>query len=238
MLPIATTFHHDNSSRFLPFVPIRAVVLDDNHFDQRRIERMARDSGLTITIDIAATLDALSDFIRRKTYDVAFLDYRLPAGSGRDAIDIMKADKNNQTCANIMVAGEVGLDTQATEMRNACDGFISKDQLNPDLLRNAVIASLNDRAFVQTDGVEDAVSIAAASSPRIEAEVENLIREVRHLRATNKKTPIDMARRLSDLERSMIRIWTDIRGQKARETGQSNPFDILLSPGEPPQHHH
>ena len=227
MLPIATVSYDDPFSPLAPFLPIRALLLDDNRFDQRRIERMARDTGLMISVDIAPNLAAMSEYLDLRGYDVAFLDYRLPVGSGRDAVELLREHGANSNCAAIMVAGDEYLDNSALAMREACDGFISKDQLSTDILRASVTAILNDRAFEKSSAKQAPSAEIPDWHLEVEEDIECLIREIRRIRTMGHQETFDLAGSLAKLERRSIRIWSDIRKKGAECIGQEAKFDVL-----------
>jgi len=188
---------------------------------------MARDSGLMISIDIAPTLATMSEYLDLREYDVAFLDYRLPIGSGREAVDLLRENQANADCAAIMVAGDEFLDDYAEAMREACDGYISKDQLSPDMLRASVTAILNDRAFLNSIPPIQGPMAPPDWQIEVEADVEGLIREIRHIRTVGHTESFDLAASLAKLERRSIRIWSDIRKKGAEFIGQEAKFDVL-----------
>ncbi len=227
MLPIAMTTRDDYSSPAAPIIPIRALLLDDNRFDQRRIERMARESSLMITIDVAATLSDLVSLIDIHDYDIAFLDYRLPIGSGQDALNCLRAHHSNADCATIMVAGDEQLDNSAQIMRDACDSFISKDQLSPDLLRTSITKILSDRAMIDRTGVPQTPDPTTRQDTPLTAGIEDIIRDIRHLKAVYAAHSQSLKSTLSKLEMQSIRIWSDLRNQNEQVTEQETKFNLL-----------
>ena len=233
MLPIATMSHDNPIARATECPPIRALLLDDNRFDQRRIERLARDSGLMITVDVAANLATMAELLDLRDYDVALLDYRLPVGSGRDAIKLLREHQANHKCAAIMVAGDDFLDEAAQAMRAACDTYISKDELTAELLRSSVNSILNDRAMGKSKAVWNEGSQLQEWQVEVEASVEGLIREIRHLNSMRQSQKVDLSQSLSRLERRAIKLWSDIRRKGAEIIGQDNKFDVLVD--SPPQ---
>lgn len=202
--------------------------MDDNLFDQRRIQRMIRDSRLLVTIDTVASIDALAVQLDRGNYDIALLDYTLPIGSGRDAVDLVRRHYINNTCAAVMVAGDDAPDRGAVEMRRACDFFISKDDLSPTLLRSTILGLLSERAMasLQSPSHTHATATATIDAPELETEIESLIRDVRHLRVTTDGDSGALTARLSNLEQRSIRAWTALR-QTVKTKRSTGPFDLL-----------
>lgn len=187
--------------------PIRALLLDDSQFDQRRVTRLANASGLIIQLDTATDIAELGKMLDETRYDVVFLDYVLPRGSGNDALLILRKHSINRNSAAVMIAGDDAMDDAAVQMRKSCDASICKDHLTADLLRSVVMDALCERS---------AYMALADDLPEAEdhvQELEQLIREIRLIKYTagaNQRPSGDV---LSGIEHRAVTIWKQMKGQ-------------------------
>lgn len=122
--------------------PIKALLLDDSSFDRSRIRRMSRKTDLLIDMDEVSSLRELDTAVATSAYDLILVDYRLPEGSGLTALDHVLATDLNRNAAKIMITGNSALDTAVTAMRGGCHDFLTKDDMDVDRLRSAVLNAM------------------------------------------------------------------------------------------------
>lgn len=122
---------------------IRALLLDDSNFDRARIKRMASKTDLPITLDEVGSISEMDDAVRRSAYDLVLIDYRLPQGDGLMALDRIQQDPLNRDAGTIMITGNAGLDTAVTAMRNGCHDFLTKDAMDVQILRTAMMNAMS-----------------------------------------------------------------------------------------------
>ena len=122
--------------------PLRALVLDDDSFDRRRLTKMISSLPLAVTSDSAATLSELDARLRERTYDVVFVDYSLTDGTGLDALRILRASPGAGDMACVMVTGTQDAEIAAACFRDGCRDFITKSNLSPETL-NTTLQRLN-----------------------------------------------------------------------------------------------
>ncbi len=203
----------------LPVMPLKALLLDDSLFDRKRIERMARDTGLCLHIESVSCLSMMAKRLDGAEFNVVFLDYLLPEGSGHEAIEMLRTHAAHRNCAAIMIAGDDTYDEGAAAMREACDAYIAKDALTAERLRETVVAAINERAFASEARLD--VDLPATDDD-LAAELEVLIRNIRKSRNS-----INAANCWTDVERQAIQLWIKFRSVKDKAGSR---FDLLACP--------
>lgn len=167
--------------------PIRALILDDDAFDRRRLRRMISDLPISVTSDSAATLDEMRHCVRHRPYDVVFVDYGLAEGTGLDALAMLRGLPDMAGVHCIMVTGEQGADVAAACFRSGCRDYISKAQLTPDLLATTLHrlagfggnARFAPAAGMAADAAPFADAFARAVAPLVRDAVKDALRNVR-----------------------------------------------------------
>ena len=125
-----------------PASEIRALLLDDNTFDRKRIRRMSTKTDLPITLDEAGSIAELDAAVARTHYDLILIDYHLPEGDGIQALDLLLRNPLNRDAGKIMITGNGGYSTAVEAMRAGCHDFLSKDEMNAELLRRAMLKAI------------------------------------------------------------------------------------------------
>ena len=120
---------------------INAIVLEDNHFDRQAMERVVDRSELVISLTFVETLAELSRKIGEREFDVAIVDFRLPDGTGFDALKLISQSNLNAKCAGVMVASEAEATVAVSAMKSGCADYIVKDDLSPATLRRAITSA-------------------------------------------------------------------------------------------------
>lgn len=128
----------------------RILIVDDQRFDRARLRRMCE--GLEFEVDIyeADSLESLGTALELNTFDLIFLDYHLPEGSGLLAIDAIALDPRNRHAATIMVTGDGKSEVAIEAMKNGCSDFLVKDDLSNETLRRATINALQKASLTRS----------------------------------------------------------------------------------------
>ncbi len=127
---------------------IRALVLDDDDFDRRRLSRMSNATGLSLQVDAVGTIDAMREMLDASRYDVIFLDYWLAQDTGLDALAIIHDHAHNGDAATVMVTGNAKPELLVTAYKAGCRDVLRKEELNPDVLKASVLSVLPRRPEV------------------------------------------------------------------------------------------
>lgn len=121
---------------------IRVLLLDDSDFDRKRIRRFSNRTDLPIQLDEVGSIVDMDAAVARTHYDLILIDYRLPEGDGMMALDHIQKNAMNRDAGKIMISGNANTDTAVAAMRAGCHDFISKDGMDADLLRHAMVKAM------------------------------------------------------------------------------------------------
>lgn len=117
---------------------IKVLLLDDSNFDRERIRRLSRKTDLPIVLDEVGNIEEMAQRVRSEKYDVILLDYRLPVGSGLEALNHIKDNPHNRHAAKIMITGAGEVETAVQAMQGGCHDYLNKDNLDVHILRESV----------------------------------------------------------------------------------------------------
>ena len=121
---------------------IRVLLLDDSKFDRARIRRMSDKTNLSIQMDEVDSIATMNAAVARENYDLIMIDYRLPVGNGLDALDHVLQNDLNREAGKIMITGDGARETAVQAMRHGCHDFLTKEEMNADALRSAMLNAL------------------------------------------------------------------------------------------------
>lgn len=135
-------------SAFLPEIPrdrvIDAIVVDDDDFDRRRIRRYSEKMDVPIRLHEVPSLHDMQEKLREQRFDLILLDYQLSDGDGIHGLEMIRETGLQQDAAVIMISGNERADIAASAFRHGCQDFVTKGDLSPEVMRSAVLRSLND----------------------------------------------------------------------------------------------
>lgn len=120
----------------------RILIVDDQRFDRARLRRMCEALEFEVEISEADSLESMGTALELKVFDLIFLDYHMPEGSGLHAISAIEHDPRNRLAATIMVTGDGQSEIAIQAMKNGCSDFLVKDDLSNDSVRRAAINAL------------------------------------------------------------------------------------------------
>lgn len=121
---------------------LRVLLLDDSHFDCQRIRRLTTKTDLSIALDEVNSIKALDRAVEETPYDLILIDYRLPDGDGMEALEHVLQTPKNRDAAKIMITGNGAIETEVQALRRGCHDYISKTDLDADMLRTAMMNAL------------------------------------------------------------------------------------------------
>lgn len=117
------------------------LVLDDNSFDLSRIKRACAKTGLEVTTRLTASMVEFVEALDEKAYDLILVDYLLPEGNGLQAQRLVNNHPINFGAAVVMMSSEMRSDVAVASMKKGSLDCLDKDALDPDKLRELMIAS-------------------------------------------------------------------------------------------------
>ena len=121
---------------------ITLIVLEDVELDRWRLRRYCAKSGLKVSVSEAETIEDFRRQLDARRYDIAFVDYFLPEGSGFDAMEALGAHPDQTGARPILITGldRAGLAEEARRYRCTC--CLNKGDLSADLVRYAITSAL------------------------------------------------------------------------------------------------
>ncbi|MGJ8627739.1 MAG: response regulator [Sulfitobacter sp.] len=170
--------------------PIRALLLDDSNFDRARIRRLSKKTELALQLDEVGSIEELDHAVRKSSYDLILIDYRLPVGDGMKALSHVLDDPMNCDAGKIMITGDAAVETAVLALRSGCHDFITKETMSVDILRDAMlnamtVARQRVHMQMQSDQQRDIIRqglVAALNDSEVR---ENVVAMVRHQLAMN-----------------------------------------------------
>ena len=164
---------------------IRALLLDDSNFDRARIRRLSTQTDLPIQMDEVDSISQLDAAVAQNHYDLIMIDYRLPVGDGMVALNHVLNNAMNKDAGKIMITGNSAVDTAVQAMRGGCHDFLSKDEMDSDLLRGAIlnamtVAQQNQHLALRADQQRNLIReglVAALQDEEVTGSVISLVRQ-------------------------------------------------------------
>ena len=190
------------------FGTVRALVIDDNAFDCRRLQRLARESSLDIEMSDVATTAAFHAILDREQFDVIYVDLDLAGEDGMSLMPSVRAHPMNKQAAMIMVAGNGKSDIALEAVRAGFADYIEKSALTAASLERATVNALQkvrltmaaDTAEAETKSVEAVLrSFALACGNEMRPMMARMLRQVRQMRSEADRTAIARIRVLLGL---------------------------------------
>ena len=109
-------------------IPIRVLTLDDCPADAALCLRELEKAGFEVSADIVPSLVELAACVRSGLYDLLLADYRLPQGTGMDALPILKREANGIPL--ILVTGALGEEEAVDCVKQGATDFVLKHHLS------------------------------------------------------------------------------------------------------------
>ena len=195
---------------------ISVLVLDDQRFDRHKLGRLCATLPTHAEILNADSLAALNALLDATTFDLIFVDYNLPDGSGLDALERIRMSPRNCNAASIMITGADGEEIALDAMSRGCADFITKHELSPTTFTRAVTNALQKSALstqvaAQTFAREEVErvlkSFASQCANDIKPMLSRMMRQLRDLRDTPAQDHRTVTARRESVEASCMHLW-------------------------------
>ncbi len=121
---------------------LSVLMLDDDLIDREMLKYTAGQTGLDLVFREVASLDEFRQVLDIELFDLVFLDYRLVAGNGLEALEALRNHPHHANTAAVMVTGQADLTTAVEAMRQGCVDFLLKDTLTPEALLRVTMNAL------------------------------------------------------------------------------------------------
>ena len=137
------------------FGALNLLVLEDVEFDRWRLRRCCRKAGLNAKLFEADSLDAFRLQLDARPYDIAFVDYFLPEGTGFEALQTLSAHGAQRDAVPILLTGMERQDLAEAARRFHCAEFLHKGNLSAEVVRCSITAALWARDATRLSGSSD-----------------------------------------------------------------------------------
>lgn len=207
-------FVEQNDTGEFGFGLISALIVDDNAFDRRRLERTANETSLDFFLKEARNVQDFGRMLDRERFDVIYVDLNLAGDDGMKLLPIVRNHTVNHDAAMIMVAGESKAEVALQALRAGFSDYIEKDILSPASIERATINAVQKMrlsrakgfAEEETRSVESQLkSFANSCAYEMRPMVTRMVRQVRQLKSETKPTGVTSAT-LFEIEKTCARI--------------------------------
>lgn len=135
-------------------LPVEVMILDDDSFDRRRLQRMVTKMGREFRATACSSISDLTKELDHSAANVFLIDHMLGQSTGLDALDIIRQHPKSADCPSIMVSGQEDQQIIVDSIRAGCANFVSKHDLSVELLRSKIYAAISEAksgAMVELD---------------------------------------------------------------------------------------
>ncbi len=195
---------------------LRVIILDDNRFDQMRLQRITEKIGQPMDVTMVSTVGELESEMDESKFDVALIDYRLKGETGLDAIRLIRAHPMAADMATIMVASDADTDVVVNAIRSGCTNYLAKEDLSAERLGTAIASALRD-SLVDADltGPEKLryatycvlQGISEACFGEMRPIIGKMFKQVSFIRGCHAHGYVPSPEALRDIEDGCLQIW-------------------------------
>ncbi len=118
------------------------LILDDDPFDQKRLERTLQATGLPVRTASATTIDEFTNALDAGSYDVVLIDYLLPDSDGLQAQKMVQSHATNFAAAVVMMSNQMRTDVAIQSIKQGSMDCLDKIELDTQKLRDLMMASV------------------------------------------------------------------------------------------------
>lgn len=149
------------------------LILDDDTFEQRRLERQLRATGLPVTTVTTTTADEFALALDQKTFDIVLIDYLLPDSDGLSAQRLVQDHDVNRAASVVMMSNQMRTDVAIKSTKLGSLDCLDKGQLDTIKLRELMMTSVRVLAEASRHWIGDLLEQQRA---RIASDVAKLVR--------------------------------------------------------------
>ncbi|SIS53378.1 Response regulator receiver domain-containing protein [Roseivivax lentus] len=195
---------------------IRALIVDDNKIDRRRLKAMCDRALLNISFQEARSLAEMKEALNEQRFDLIFIDYRLDDGDGLTALYHIKRHANHANAATIMVAGIGQAEIAVSALKSGCSDYVLKDALDPNWLKRSVTTAvenarlrsqINTSEEMRTSLLSTLQDFATDCKEEMKPMLSQMLRHIRNRRSAESDSEADAA-----LAQSCHQMWLFVDG--------------------------
>ena len=206
---------------------INVLVLDDQRFDRHKLCRLCSGLPMRATVAQADSIKAFRQHLDTMAFDLIFVDYALPDGSGIDALEMIRKSSRNANATSIMVTSYDAEEISFQAMAQGCADYITKDELSPSSFERAVTnalqksvlsAQVESQIYARAEVEKVLNRFANQCVSDIKPMVSRMIRQLRTLREAPENDREKIHNRRASVEASCLHLWEfleDLEAQRA-----------------------
>ena len=233
---------------------ITVLVLDDQRFDRHQLCRLCSGLPMKCEVSQADSLRTLAEHLESAAFDLIFVDYSLPDGSGIDALEMIGKSPRNANATSIMVTSFDAEEISFQAMAQGCADYITKDELSPSSFERAVTnalqksvlsAQVQSQIYARAEVEKVLNRFANQCVSDIKPMVSRMIRQLRTLREAPENDREKMHQRRASVEASCLHLWEFLEELEAQRAdvmmkdiiGSSTPLPVAaFSNPDGPRH--
>ena len=124
---------------------IRCLVIEDNAFDQKRMERLLKETGVPHEVAFCATVKDAEAILHSVAFDLLMVDYRLPDGNGISFLeDLRQSARQNARTPAVLFSGEEEEDLRTPGRSVGYCSVMTKHHLTAQRVALAVSLALDE----------------------------------------------------------------------------------------------
>lgn len=191
------------------------LIVDNQRFERACLLRMIDHLEFETHVVQVDSLEAMGAKLTSEVFDLIFIDYNLPDGTGLQALDAVHRDPVNRHAATIMIAGDGQDDIAIGALHRGCSDFIARDDLSPSSFTRAAINALQkSRLAIGVERQETKrkefeamlAKLSAESANEIQPVLSRIIRQIKELRDATDLPPERLSDRCDRMERSCMKL--------------------------------
>jgi CheY-like chemotaxis protein len=228
----------------LPNLPerLRVLVLDDQRFDRHKLCRMCSALPIKCEVAQADSLSAFAKQIEEAAFDLVFVDYSLPDGSGIDALEMLHLSPRNNDATSIMITSFDEEPISFEAMMRGCADYITKDELSPSSFERAVTnalqktllsAQVQSQTFARVEVERVLNRFANQCVSDIKPMVSRMIRQLRTLREAPGNDQQAIQNHRASVEASCLHLWEFLEELEQQRADVMMKDMIGVQPSEP-----
>jgi CheY-like chemotaxis protein len=204
------------SQAIVPRAVLQVLILDDERFDRHRLARLCSSLDLAYEITNATSLGEFQTLITQGRFNLVLIDYRLPDGTGIEALRMVNMSVENHNAATIMITGQGQANIAEAAINRGCCDYLTKDNLCATTFSRSVHSALHrprlsrpksTNAFPEFEVEAFAGNLASKCANDMKPMVSRMMRHVRDLRKQHNAGVGETPPRIGAIGDSCVNIW-------------------------------
>lgn len=129
---------------------VRLLLVDDNQFDRFAIEHLLESAQQEFEVVAARDAEEALLAVRSRPFDCALVDVHLPRQSGVQLMQQALRQLGKSCPPVVVMSASSNRDIGVTALKAGADDFLSKDELNSDVLLKSIMGAIQKRSEAQS----------------------------------------------------------------------------------------